>query len=165
MEEVADKSIATPRLAFVLVGLFAGLAIVLAMIGTYGVISYPLPNGALNLIADGPGRTAAGSPAPRLSQAAVLVLTGTTLGIALTLMLSRLLQNMIYQVSPLRPTHLRFRRSPGRSRRHARLLSSCEAGNKSKPYDCIAGRVTLHYSLPDSLKDNWATRPARRPLL
>lgn len=104
MEEVADKSIATPRLAFVLVGLFAGLAIVLAMIGTYGVISYSVTQRSTEFGL----RMALGAQRRDLlrlvlSQAAVLVLTGTTLGIALTLMLSRLLQNMIYQVSPFDP--------------------------------------------------------------
>ena len=32
--------VATPRLTFALVGLFAGLAILLAAIGAYGVIGY-----------------------------------------------------------------------------------------------------------------------------
>jgi len=39
MDDVADAAVATPRFAFVLVGIFAGLAILLAAIGTYGVIA------------------------------------------------------------------------------------------------------------------------------
>ncbi len=39
MDQIVAGSVATPRFAFILVGLFAGLAIVLAAIGTYGVIS------------------------------------------------------------------------------------------------------------------------------
>ena len=41
MDRIADASVATPRFAFVLVGLFAALAILLAAIGTYGVVATP----------------------------------------------------------------------------------------------------------------------------
>src|SRR5258708_26466792 len=40
MEAMMSDSIATPRLRAMLVGLFAGLALLLAMAGTYGVMSY-----------------------------------------------------------------------------------------------------------------------------
>ena len=40
-DEIVQVRSATPRFAFVLVGMFAGLAMVLAAIGTYGVIATP----------------------------------------------------------------------------------------------------------------------------
>jgi hypothetical protein len=35
MDQIAHTSVATPKVAFLLVGLFAGLAIILAMIGRW----------------------------------------------------------------------------------------------------------------------------------
>jgi predicted permease len=104
MDVIVYGSVATPRFAFVLVGLFAGLAILLAAIGTYGVISYSVsqrtPEFGL--------RMALG--AQRLDvinlvlvQAAKLVLTGTVLGLLLALTLARVLKSLIYDVSPADP--------------------------------------------------------------
>ena len=104
MDQIADQGIATPRFAFFLVGLFAGLAIVLAAIGTYGVISYSVsqripefglrlalgapPNGLLRLV---------------LAQAARLAVAGTVLGIVVALALARIMRSLIYNVSPADP--------------------------------------------------------------
>jgi predicted permease len=104
MDEIADSSIATPRLAFLLVGLFAGLAIVLAVIGTYGVISYSVTQRSSEFGL----RMALGAQQRDvvrlvLSQAAVLVLAGTGLGVVMALALARLLRNLIYEVSPFDP--------------------------------------------------------------
>ena len=104
MDQVADESIATPRFAFSLVGLFAGLAIVLAAIGTYGVISYSvsqrLPEFGLRL--------ALGAPPGNvlrmvLVQAARLTITGAVVGLIVGLVLARVLRSMVYNVSSTDP--------------------------------------------------------------
>jgi predicted permease len=104
MDKVADASIATPRFSFFLVGLFAGLAIVLAAIGTYGVISYSVSQ----RIPEFGLRLALGAP-PRdllrlvLAQAARLAVTGALVGVVVALALGRVLQSLMYNVSPADP--------------------------------------------------------------
>ncbi len=104
MDQIVQGSVATPRFAFVLVGLFAGLAILLAAIGTYGVISYSVsqrtPEFGLRM-AMGAQR----SDVLRLvlMQAAKMILAGTTIGVVLALAFSRVLKNLIYDVSPADP--------------------------------------------------------------
>jgi ABC-type antimicrobial peptide transport system permease subunit len=70
--------------------LFAGLAIVLAAIGTYGVISYSvsqrLPEFGLRLV-----------------QAVRLAAGGAVIGLAIALLLARVMSSMIYNVSPTDP--------------------------------------------------------------
>jgi ABC-type antimicrobial peptide transport system permease subunit len=104
MDQVADESIATPRFAFSLVGLFAGLAIVLAAIGTYGVISYlvsqRIPEFGLRLALGAPPRDVLGMV---LAQAARLALTGAVVGVTVALALARVLRSLIYNVSPADP--------------------------------------------------------------
>ena len=104
LDQIAGTSVDTPRLTFVLVGLFAGLAIVLAMIGTYGVISYAVTQRR----AEFGLRVALGAQRFDvlrlvLSQAALLVMAGTGAGIVCALALSRLLQNLIFGVSASDP--------------------------------------------------------------
>ena len=104
MDQIVTASVATPRFAFLLVGLFGGLAIVLAAVGTYGVIAYSVSQRT----AEFGLRVALG--ARRLDvlrlvllQAAKLILSGTILGVLLALMLARGLKSLIYDVSPADP--------------------------------------------------------------
>jgi predicted permease len=104
MDKVADESIATPRFAFLLVGLFAGLAIVLAGIGTYGVISYSVSQ----RIPEFGLRLALGAPPINLLrmvlvQAAKLAVSGAIIGLTIALTLARVLRSLIYNVSPADP--------------------------------------------------------------
>jgi ABC-type antimicrobial peptide transport system permease subunit len=104
LDQIADAGIATPRFAFFLVGLFAGLAIVLAAIGTYGVISYSvsqrIPEFGLRLALGAPPQ---GLLRLVLAQAARLAVTGTVIGVVVALTLARVLRSLIYDVSPADP--------------------------------------------------------------
>ena len=104
MDQIVAGSVATPRFAFILVGLFAGLAILLAAIGTYGVISYSVtqrtPEFGLRMAL---GAQRLDVLRLVLTQAAKLVLSGTAIGVMLALVLARVLKSLIYEVSPTDP--------------------------------------------------------------
>ncbi len=104
MDQIVDRSVATPRFAFILVGLFAGLAILLAAIGTYGVISYSVtqrtPEFGLRMAL---GAQRVDVLRLVLIQAAKLVLSGTAIGVILALVMARALKSLIYEVSPTDP--------------------------------------------------------------
>jgi predicted permease len=104
MDQIADAGVATPRFAFLLVGLFAALAIVLAAIGTYGVIAYSvsqrIPEFGLRLALGAPP---SGLLRLVLAQGAQLAVSGAVLGIVVALTLARVLRSMIYNVSPADP--------------------------------------------------------------
>jgi predicted permease len=104
MDQIVEGSVATPRFAFVLVGLFAGLAILLAAIGIYGVISYSVGRRTSEFGL----RMALGAQRLDvlrlvLTQAAGLVLAGTALGLVFALALAGVLKSLIYEVSPADP--------------------------------------------------------------
>lgn len=101
---IAHASVAAPRFAFVLVGLFAALAILLAAIGTYGVIAYSVSQRTTEFglrMALGAQRTDVLRLV--LKEATKLVLTGTTIGVVLALIMARVLTSLIYNVSPADP--------------------------------------------------------------
>jgi predicted permease len=104
MNQVTDASISTPRFTFVMVGLFASLAILLAGIGAYGVIAYTVAQ-RMNEFGL---RVALGAQRQHLlrmvlTQAARLAVPGTILGLVLALALGRVVQSLLYGVSPEDP--------------------------------------------------------------
>ena len=105
MNEVADSSVATPRLTFALVGLFAVLAIVLAAIGAYGVISYTVSQRTSEFGL----RVALGAQRSDLlgmvlAQSTKLAVAGTVIGVLLALSLGRVVKSLTYAVSIADPT-------------------------------------------------------------
>jgi ABC-type antimicrobial peptide transport system permease subunit len=104
MDKIVDSSVSAPRFAFVLVGLFASLAIMLAAIGTYGVIAYMVGRRTQEFglrIALGAQRTDLLRMV--LRESARLALPGALVGVTLTVSLGRVLSSLIYNVSPADP--------------------------------------------------------------
>jgi putative ABC transport system permease protein len=97
MEAMVSNSIATPRLRTMLVGLFAGLALLLAMAGMYGVMSYL----TTQRIPEFGVRMAMGA-SPRdvlalvLGRAARLALLGVAVGMGLAFSATRVLNAMLF---------------------------------------------------------------------
>jgi macrolide transport system ATP-binding/permease protein len=104
LQEQVNRSTSQQLVAVALVALFGGLALLLAGIGLYGVMSYIVSQSTRELglrMALGAGT----SNVMRLvlSRGLLLTTTGIVIGVALALLLTRLLGNILYQVSPRDP--------------------------------------------------------------
>jgi macrolide transport system ATP-binding/permease protein len=104
LQEQVDRSTSHELVAVALVALFAGLALLLASIGLYGVMSCTVSQSTRELGL----RMALGAGTSNvlrlvLLRGLLLTTTGIIIGIALALLLTRLLGNLLYQVSPRDP--------------------------------------------------------------
>ncbi len=104
LQEQVDRSTSHELVAVALVALFGGLALLLASIGLYGVMSYTVSQSTQELGL----RMALGASTSHvlrlvLSRGLLLTTTGIIIGIALALLLTRLLGDLLYQVSPRDP--------------------------------------------------------------
>ncbi len=104
LQEQVNRSTSQQLVAVTLVALFGGLALLLASIGLYGVMSYIVSQSTRELGL----RMALGAGASNvmclvLSRGLLLTTTGIVIGVAAALLLTRLLGNLLYQVSPRDP--------------------------------------------------------------
>jgi len=104
LQEQVNRSTSEQLVAVTLVALFGGLALVLASIGLYGVMSYTVSQSTRELGL----RMALGAGTSNvlrlvLSRGLLLTATGLIIGLALGLLLTRLLGNLLYRVSPRDP--------------------------------------------------------------
>jgi putative ABC transport system permease protein len=104
LQEQVDRSTSAQKVAVTLVGILAGLALVLASIGLYGVMSYAVSQSTRELGL----RMALGAGASNLlglvfSRGLALTAGGVFLGAAAALGLTRLLGNLLFKVSPRDP--------------------------------------------------------------
>ena len=104
LQEQLDRSTSPQMVAVTLVGVLGGLALLLAAIGLYGVMSYAVSQSTRELGL----RMALGAGASNLlrlvlSRGLTLTAGGVLLGAAVALGLTRLLGNLLYKVSPRDP--------------------------------------------------------------
>lgn len=104
LEDVAAEATARHRFRAVLVVTFAGLALLLAMVGLFGVLAYSVQQRARDF---GVRRAlgAATGDVLRLvvASAARVIVTGAVVGLAVSTMLGRLLATVLFGVKPLDP--------------------------------------------------------------
>lgn len=107
LEDILDDVLAPTRFALVLMSIFASLALILAAVGMYGVISYSVGQRTAEIGI----RTAFGADRKRIlrlvvGRGAALIAIGVVVGVAAILALSRFAASVVYGVSTLDPATL-----------------------------------------------------------
>lgn len=104
MDRLVASSIARPRFYTVLLGVFAGIAGLLAAVGIYGVLAYAVTQRTREIgIRMSLGAQRRNVPALVLRQGAILTALGIALGLAGAAAGTRLLQSMLFELAPLDP--------------------------------------------------------------
>ena len=102
LEELVDDSVAQRKLTMILLGVFAGAAMLLAGVGIYGLIGYTVSQRTQEIgIRMALGAKAGDVLRMVLRQAAMLAGAGIVLGAVGAALLTRFMAGMLYQVEPL----------------------------------------------------------------
>ncbi|MCP9495921.1 MAG: ABC transporter permease [Pyrinomonadaceae bacterium MAG19_C2-C3] len=104
MEDVLSESIARQRFSMLLLGIFAAVALVLAAVGIYGVMSYSITQRTHEIGI----RMALGAQASDVLKLAIggglkLVFIGVAIGLALSFVLTRLMSSLLFGVTATDP--------------------------------------------------------------
>jgi putative ABC transport system permease protein len=107
MEQVVRQEFAQPRFYLLLFGAFATVALTLAVVGVYGVISYSVARRTREIGL----RVALGAPRSGpfrlvVSQGMKLALVGISIGLVVALMVTRYLRTVLFGVEPTDPLTL-----------------------------------------------------------
>jgi len=104
MQNTVSEFVAPQRVTMLVSGLFAGLALLLAMIGLYGVLSYSIAQRSHEFgIRMALGAAKGDILRPIVTQGFRLALAGITVGMAGTLALSRVLTSLLFGIAPNDP--------------------------------------------------------------
>jgi len=105
METMVSRSVTQDRFAVFVLGLFAALAVMLALIGVYGIIAYTVGRRRREVgLRIALGAQPSGVKAMFLRRGLVLTVTGAVIGLAGAVGLSRFLSALLFDVRPLDPT-------------------------------------------------------------
>jgi putative ABC transport system permease protein len=104
MQQYLSQSTEQPRLSMMLLSGLAALALVLAVVGIYGVVSYSVAQRTQEIgVRVALGATRRDILRLVVRQATLLVLVGVAIGIGAALTMSSVVRTMLYQVSPRDP--------------------------------------------------------------
>jgi len=104
LEDYVGLSVQGRRFSLLLVGSFAGIALLLTVVGIYGVTAYTAGQRTREIgIRMALGARQSSILALFVRQGSLLVLGGVALGIAVSAVLTRFLASMLFQVEPIDP--------------------------------------------------------------
>jgi len=107
LDDIVDDSMTQPRFAMLLVALFGAVAVTLASVGMYGVISYSVAHRTQEIgirMALGAGNRELAVMI--LAQGARMIVAGIVIGIGAALLAGRALNSFLYEVRPNDPITL-----------------------------------------------------------
>ncbi len=104
VEEILDRSVATPRFNTLLIGLFAAVALVLTMVGLYGVMSCSVSENTQQIgIRMALGAQRSDVLRVVLGQGMRLTIVGVVLGLAAALGLTRVMSSLLFGIGSTDP--------------------------------------------------------------
>jgi putative ABC transport system permease protein len=104
LDEVFAQSIARPRITAMAMMVFAGAALLLAALGVYGIVAYSVAQRSREFgIRLALGARAAEITAMVVRQNITVVAIGLAIGVAMAVVASRLLGNLLFQITPNDP--------------------------------------------------------------
>lgn len=109
MDDIVSATLARPRAISVLLATFAGIALLLAGVGVYGVMAYSVSQRTQEIgVRVALGATMASVQRMVLGQAMRLVLAGLGIGLAAAAALAQLLRGQLFEIEPLDPLTFAF---------------------------------------------------------
>jgi putative ABC transport system permease protein len=100
LDAILSESVSTPRFRTLLIGIFAGVALILAAVGIYGVISYSVTQRTHEIgIRMALGASRGDVLKLVVGQGLTVALIGVTIGIIASVFLTRLLSSLLFGVS------------------------------------------------------------------